>query len=1405
MDVYSQFVRPTAHSAAAAVRLVSPKAANLVLAAANTLRVYAITHPEPYLKLKPAMDQRRPRRSRRKRGEPEPEPKELEPKEEKQEDTWETISPDKPHRLELISEYVVNGHIESIHAHQTHFSSCEYLIVRTDAAKLSVVKWDHDLHQLANVSLHNYEHLLSSVTFDSKDKVQHTYDPQCDVLCVDDLLVFLPFKKAATTENDEASASSTSAVPKLKSILSTSKDPKKPKKSVQIITPDEELARNISIHSPQLNDKFKNAHFSQSFILNASTLNSQLKNIVNVQFLHGYSDPTLAILYAPETNSSSALLPRVMDNLNLMVLTINMETRTGQSIMHITSLPYDLHTIHSLQDPIQGLLIQGCNELVHVNSLGSIKSISVNSFAEKCSKISMINKSSLGLDLSEACIKSIKGKREVLLVANGKWYVILFDHMGNMSSIQEKVINNEVMNDLDVLDICDLADGFFFVVNNGSDGLLVGPYHETEANIKEVTEETPSALPPSLVNEDDDSWLYNEEEAVNTNVSAKTVSATTNASLLTTPFTIWDNLINIGPMQDFTLASLSLEPKIKQLPNINFQEESIIATMGKGLHSGVTILSPAIKPVLQDRLKLTQATKLWTLPDHTGNSRYLVSSAQLQTDVYDINESYRPITGGYDHGITVAMATMNTKFGLKIVQITKTKVIIFNMGWNVTTSFKIDSEEEINFAQIFDKFVLFITKVGSLKILFYNQQDRSLDLIDLPALLNFQIFTNGWISAGTVAGNQGSLGKKRNHDGEEVKVEKSTSTKEDLYSFWVVTADNRILTFNLNHLERVWETPLINNLPTHMSLKPMDPSYEADVDPFIKQCVFTSLGDRFHKQKYLLLLTFGGEIIIYQEYESNNEIKFVKINSMCGFPITGAPENSYKFATQIEKSIYPLVDLDGKCSLLISGRMPLLITKQSQSLPRMFKFGSKPMVSFAPMSTTNCKSGLVCIDDMMHVRSFTLDTKIDLTNLIPMNKVKLGITCDKIIYDKINNLFLVSTLETKNFKPVNEDDQVMGSWDENLKPQGTNFNSKLLLISPLNWSIIDQMPIENENSLITSLNVLPQMIICNTQPGTQQLYTTMQRQNKIFVGISTLRGEDIASTGKWMLLDIGKVNPDPAFPERQFKFKVTFQSGESRGPILSTCELSGRFATIQGQRLLVRTLKEDLTATPVAFTDTGLMGSKCKSIYNLVLTGDYYQGMELYGFDADPYRMIPLSKDEQSIPVKEFDVITYDHQMYILICQPNGKLNLMKYDPLDPKSVKGTKLIHNTTFDPNVSTVKMMGVSRRKGVFNMVHTLPFRKDFDLGQEIVGISKEGGVYRVTPVADYQHKKLHVIQNYINERIQWLGLGYDTDKGSIIDMSSISRFLNLDEQVKRKIAGKLGKTALVDIYRDVISVQ
>ncbi|ODV84948.1 hypothetical protein CANARDRAFT_28683 [[Candida] arabinofermentans NRRL YB-2248] len=1295
------------------------------------------------------------------------------------------------YKLSLITEYRLNGEIINIAKFKSNENDIlDYLQISIGFAKLIIVKWDDHSHSISTVSLHYYEPVLESLSVvkPSQCDVKHRTDPNglCTSFQMNELFTFLPFYKDFLEDDDQG-------------LLLEENEIKEEKPAKEELT--------------TIKDSKRKKLYNDSFIINSSTLNPELKDILDYQYLYSYRDPTVAILYAPTSMTWAGYLPNVKDNMKCVVLSLDLEKQKATTIMELDSLPYDLDYIYPLPEPINGFLLVGSNEIVFTNSLGSIKGIATNEYYQQSASLKLKDQSDLALKLDGSKIEYVGNDQVLIITEAGQLYTLGFEKVGgtysigDITKIDEANYKGILLNGPIMLTKIEDMDSCFVCCQCG-DSLLINWKNTESAAPLKATLKKEDASKIADVQEDDDSWLYKDEGDDDKNNDDSNLAIT--SSLSKCKFEIVDSLINCGPLSDFTIGKVSKEPKLFGLPNPNLNEDAIVASSGAGANSAISVFNPTVKPVIKSTLKFSNVDKIWTLADINGQSQYLITTdyKNYKTQVFQIGKNYKIL---YAHDlnnkqITVQFGTINSKLEMNIVQVTPFKVLLYDFNFKQLMS--VDYEHEINSASIYDKYVIVITQNGEIDILEFIEKTNELEKIDLPALLNYLIFTNGWIADSSILNHVAdyNLGVKRNREGDAVQEEENTTTES---TFWLVTADNRLLVFKKEHKEKVFEFKDIQKFPEQMQVSRMDPNYEADVDPVIKQAMFTKLGDRYSTKDYLIVLSFGGEVMIYETYfdPSAKTYKLLKINDMCQFPIIGAPDNSYAHATRIERNLIKVDNIQGYNSVLVTGASAYVIIKEHTSMPRLFQFTPMTTLYFAGYNhDSKCQNGFISIDDKKACRICQFDLKLNYSNRIPIRKISVGdCTINKISYHKRSHLYVISCLKEIPYIAQDEDGTIMQGTIEDAKVKAHNYKGYIHLVSPVNWTIIDTVELE-DCEVSTSIKIMEMKI------SESSTYKSV-----VIIGTAQYKVEDISTNGSWKLYEIIDVVPEPGKPEAKNRLKL-ITSETSRGPVLSIAEVSGRFATVQGQRLLVRTLQSDNNVAPVAFTDTNVYSKEVKSFENLMAIADSYQSVSLHGFDATPYRLLTLGKDELNVNVTAFDFVIHNANLYILIADEDSVLHLLQYDPYDPESLKGSKLLRRSVLRFNGYTTHMTSVPRTQGIFSMLNTLPVESDTDMGYEVIASNIDGSFYKVIPVNEYQYRRLYTIQNYLNDKeVHSLGLnpkmnaigGLDylmpSIKRPFIDMTMFKKFANLNGDKKQLVLSKLGKNSYLEMYQDLISLQ
>lgn len=137
---------------------------------------------------------------------------------------------------------------------------------------------------------------------------------------------------------------------------------------------------------------------------------------------------------------------------------------------------------------------------------------------------------------------------------------------------------------------------------------------------------------------------------------------------------------------------------------------------------------------------------------------------------------------------------------------------------------------------------------------------------------------------------------------------------------------------------------------------------------------------------------------------------------------------------------------------------------------------------------------------------------------------------------------------------------------------------------------------------------------------------THERQDLVVVGTTVIRGEDLPQIGRVYIFAIIDVVPEPGIPQTGRKFKLIIKE-ELKGAVTAVSPIGsqGFLMVAQGQKCLVRGLKEDGTLLPVAFIDMQCYVTVVKELKGtgMCLMADAIKGVWLTGYYVRPIP-IPL-------------------------------------------------------------------------------------------------------------------------------------------------------------------------------------
>jgi len=466
--------------------------------------------------------------------------------------------------------------------------------------------------------------------------------------------------------------------------------------------------------------------------------------------------------------------------------------------------------------------------------------------------------------------------------------------------------------------------------------------------------------------------------------------------------------------------------------------------------------------------------------------------------------------------------------------------------------------------------------------------------------------------------------------------------------------------------------------------------------------------------------------------------------------------------------------------------------------------------------TEGCDRGFIYTDinGIARVSQLPSDTTFELGMML--QRVPLGQAVHAVTYHSPMESYIVGTSREAEFE-LPKDDENHREWQrEEISFKPIVEQSYLKLITPINWSVIDTIELDP-----------CEIIMCMKTLNLEVSETTNERRQMVVVGSALSKGEDIAIKGRLRVYDIVIVVPEPDRPETNKKLKLIAKEDIPRGAITAITEVGnqGFMLVAQGQKCMVRGLKEDGTLLPVAFMDMNCYVTSVKELRGtgLCVMADAVKGAWFAGYTEEPYKMILFGKSATNMEVVAADLLPDGKDLYIVVADADCNLHIMQYDPerkslfcsfrfklilLDPKSLHGHLLLHRTTFSLGGHLPTTMTLLPRTTAPTTLPATPDAMEAAADatipeHEILMTSNTGSIALLSPLSETQYRKLNTLASHLtNTLYHACGLNprayrvsKDAPEGmvggrTIVDGGMLLRWMELGSQRRAEVAGRVG---------------
>ncbi|KAL7620400.1 mRNA cleavage and polyadenylation factor subunit [Parahypoxylon ruwenzoriense] len=1356
-------------------------------------------------------------------------------------------------KLVLVAEFSLAGTIIGLARikSQKSASGGEALLLAFRDAKMSMVEWDPQKHSINTTSIHYYEQddlqgspwaapLSNYVNFLAADT-----GSRCAALKFGKRsLAIIQFKGA---EED-----------------------------VDMDDWDEELdgPRPVKELSTTLSNGASNdtkTPNSTSFVLRLPNLDPSLIHPVHFAFLHEYREPTFGILSS--TTSPSLVLGR-KDQLTYMVFTLDIQQKASTTILSVNGLPQDLFRVIALPAPVGGALLVGTNELIHIDQSGKSHGVGVNPFAKQVTTFTLADQCDLNLRLEGCEIEVLSAENgEFLIVLNDGCLVLLTFRVDGriVSGLSLRLIAPEAGGSIIptcVTTLSRLSKTCLFAGSECGDSLVIGwTRKQSQAGRRKSRLYDPS-LDLDMDDEDmedmeDDDDLYGEGAPTQQPLHSAGTPGSKTGELI---FRIHDRLVSIAPIQGFALGQAFSLDNEEQKNQVGVTSDlNLVCACGRGNAGSLAVINRQIQPKVIGHFEFPEARGFWTMAaqkpipkslqgDKGATSmgaeydtsaqydRFMIVS-KIDLDGYETSDVYALTGAGFEAltgtefdpaaGFTIEAGTMGNH--MRIIQVLKTAVHCYDGDFGLTQILPMLDEEtgvepRVDSASIADPFILLVRDDSSV---FIAKIDKNLELEELEKE-DMALSSTKWAT--------GCLYDDRTGMFAAAQTDRGTKAGENIMMFLLSRA-GALHVYALPNLSKaVYVAEGLPFVPPILSA-----NYAArrgTAKETIKEILVADLGDMTSSYPYLIVRHDNNDVTIYHPFrtlpgptqELSTSLQFQKLSNPTLANSTDEMVDDEDDEVLRTPSMRRCENIAGYSTVFIPGNSPSFILRSSKTQPKVLGLQGDGVRGMSPFHTEGCERGFIYADSKGVARVSQIPIRNHTYAEIGMalRKVPLNVDVHSISYHPPSGTFVVGCDTLEPFELPKEDDYHK-EWqlEKDLTFKPTAERGLLKLVNPSSWTVIDTIELEPCET-----------IMCIETLNLEVSESTNERKQLIAVGTAVSRGEDLPIRGRVLVYDVVTVIPEPGKPETNKKLKRVAKEDIPRGAVTALSEIGtqGLMLVAQGQKCMVRGLKEDGTLPPVAFMDMSCYVTTVRELRGagLCLMADAVKGIWFTGYTEEPYKMVLFGKSSTKLEVVTTDFLPDGDELLIVACDSDGGIHVLQFDPEHPKSLQGHLLLHRTTFSGGAHppTRSML----------LPRTLPVGSDYyDQLQQVNGAtngttngdasdsihpppsiilfsSPTGALSTLVPLSEPQYRRLSFLTGQLLSSLQhYAGLnpkdyrapaaqgavvgrlppGVDAGMGrSIVDGALLARWNELPAGRRAEIAGRVGFAGGVDEVRDVL---
>lgn len=587
-------------------------------------------------------------------------------------------------KLECLQTFELFGTIASLQKvtlGNKHTAKRDSLVVSFHDAKLSILEYDPNTHDLKTLSMHYFEDDLLRDGY----VTNHMFPPivrmdpedRCAAMLVYGRhIIIVPLNRDNTEDMDQTdriNASNMSFDDPSFAVPNVNSRPQSPIPFINNVNPLQEKQALVlpSVVTPSYRSPVLPSY---KIDLSEETCGEKIDNIVDIQFLFNYNSPTLVILYEPVRTWSGRIATR-QDTFSMVVLSMNTQQQMQHIIWPVKNLPYDCQLILPVPKPIGGLLIIAVNELIFLNQSVPPYGVNFNCFTKESSDYPLNDQEAPGTDnlinisLDLAKAQFLTSNKILFVLKGGEIYLVtLFnDDMRCIKNFKFEKLATTVHPS--TLTLCE--GNLVFVGSHVGNSVLL-EYIEKEIFDDDINNDQLSYMKLSRSIK---SFIYTHDSLISTSASGRICYGE-------------------APKISETFSQDAKTPFVE-----------LVTTAGYDKNGSVCVLQQTIKPEIQDTFDLRDCDDLWTVKS------YMIISRSTSTRIFAISEDFRELSQeecDFELGAPTVCADVIDNL---IVQINECGVLILD---NLKLIEKITLPGDIYDANVSDGNIVALSKENSL-------------------------------------------------------------------------------------------------------------------------------------------------------------------------------------------------------------------------------------------------------------------------------------------------------------------------------------------------------------------------------------------------------------------------------------------------------------------------------------------------------------------------------------------------------------------------------------------------------------------------------------------------------------------------------------------------------------------